>query len=418
MTINTNLSQKFKLQQKLTLSLQQAVHVLQLPIVELASWVQLQIEENPLLHQEYNPPAEIDCDRSGFEVLEELDENFVQAVFPEYPEELPSLENLIPSSPSLYHHLMEQAKAAFPDPIDLYMAEQIIGHLDFQGFLGDFKANGDILAKIQTFDPPGIAARNLQECLLIQLKEKSLAFRLIKDHFDDLLHARWSLLTQKLSLTETEIQLILRQEISPLNFHPASKFCPPSSHFMIPDIVIDSNETIHINEEPLPQFTVQTSPCSDMDRYYTAGKWMEKILSRRRQILTQIMHSLIQKHPDFFQGATTVSHPLTLQQMAHELGLHHSTIARAVKDKYVACPQGIFPLRHFFPHTLTKNDTVSHLSAKKLLQELIKNEDKKKPLSDSALMRLMQEAGIPCARRTVAKYRHLLQIPTASLRRK
>lgn len=146
---------------------------------------------------------------------------------------------------------------------------------------------------------------------------------------------------------------------------------------------------------------------------------MEQVLLRRHDILTQIMNSLLQKHPEFFFEAASLR-PLSLHQIAQELGLHTSTIARAVKDKYIACPRGIFPLKHFFPHASNiKEDgkTISHLAARQLLQDLIAAEDKKKPFSDNALVRLMAEAGIPCARRTIAKYRRALHIPTASQRK-
>ena len=427
MAIKTNLLQINKLQVNLTFVLQQAFHVLQLPITELASWVQLQIEENPLLQFQdargSDEATELDFDRQGFEVLDELDETFIHAVFPEYPQSPPSPENLIPASTSLYHHLMQQAKIAFNSPSALHLAEQIIGNLDHQGFLGDFKADPDILAKIQTFDPPGIAARSLQESLLIQLKGKegSLAYQLIAHHFDDLLRSRWSYLTKTLGYSLETIQAVLRKEISPLDFHPASKF--QTTHFipLIPDIIVDPTSPIKINEDLLPAYTLNPSPCSEMNRYHTAGKWMEKILARRRHILTQIMEALLKKHPEFFHEGKKTLHTLSLEQLAEELGLHCSTVARAVKDKYVACPRGVFPLKYFFPHTSTVNEegtTISHLDAKKLLQELIRTEDKKKPFSDSALTRLMIEAGIPCARRTITKYRRLLHIPSAAQRKK
>lgn len=400
MKIKLHLNQKLKPQQNLflTLAIQQALKVLQLPIMELAAWVELQIEENPLLQRIETPSdetaTELDFNTQGFEVLDHLDENFSDAVFPE------SSENLVSSEPpafvSLYSHLMAQAETAFSSPADLAYAEQIIGHLDERGFLTDFSPRMEILAKIQEFDPPGIAARNLQECLLLQLQEGSMAHTFVRDHFHDLL--------------EGICPKTVRKELAGLDFYPGAKFQSHTVPATTPDIILeptDSGLQILINEEPLPRFELMNSP--ELPHFYRAGKWVEKVLARRRHILTEMMQILLKKHPEFFLE-NGVPNPYSLEKMAKELGLHTSTVARAVKDKYLACPRGIFPLKEFFPY--------SHAKSKKLLKELIADEDKQKPLSDLSLMRLMTEAGIPCARRTVAKYRRLLKIPAASQRRR
>jgi RNA polymerase sigma-54 factor len=435
MKIKTHLDLKFKTQQALvlTMAMQQALYVLQLPITDLIQWVQLQIEQNPLLQFDETPledhPSELDFDAQGFEVLDHLDETFVQGLFPDdILEESPSLENLAQASTSLHDHLMGQARNAFDDPEQLAHAEEIIGNLDEKGFLGDFEADPQILTIIQTFDPPGIAARNLQESLLIQLsslnKQDSLAYFLLSHHFNDLLRCRLSYLAKKLRMTVSEIQASLQKEISSLDFHPASRFQSTSSAVVIPDIIIeqmDNSFQIKINEAPLPRFTLSPPSMANLNSHYTEGKWMEKILSRRREILTKIVQYLLVKHSEFFSGATQNLMPLSMQEMAKELQLHESTVARAVKDKYVACPRGIFSLRYFFPYTSSKqNDgtAISHVDSKQLLLQLILHEDKKKPLSDNALARSMSKAGIPCARRTVAKYRKGLNIPPASHRRK
>lgn len=435
MKIKTHLDLKFKTQQALvlTMAMQQALYVLQLPITDLIQWVQLQIEQNPLLQFDETPlddhVTELDFDAQGFEVLDHLDENFVQAVFPsDSLDETPSLENLARASISLHEHLMQQARTAFEDPIHLSHAEEIIGNLDEKGFLGAFEADPLILSVIQTFDPPGIAARTLQESLLIQLsilnKQNSLAYFLLSHHFDDLLRCRLSYVAKKLKMTVSEIQASLKKEISSLDFHPASRFQSTSSAVVIPDIIIeqlDNSLQIKINEAPLPRFTLSPPSMATLNSHYTEGKWMEKVLSRRREILTKIVQYLLVKHSGFFSGTTQNLTPLSMQELAKELQLHESTVARAVKDKFVACPRGIFSLRYFFPHTSSKQDdgtAISHVGSKQLLLQLILQEDKKKPLSDNALARAMSKAGIPCARRTVAKYRKVLNIPPASHRRK
>ncbi len=435
MKIKTHLELKFKTQQALvlTMAMQQALYVLQLPVTDLVQWVQLQIEQNPLLQFDESSsddlPSELDFDLQGFEVLDHLDETFVQGLFPDETfEEKVSLENLIPSSTSLHDYMMEQARGAFDDPQQLAHAEEIIGNLDEKGFLGDFDADPQILKIVQSFDPPGIAARNLQESLLIQLrfqkKESSLAYLLISEHFDDLLRCRLSFIAKKFHMTISDIQASLKKDISSLDFHPASRFQTATAAPIIPDVMIEQRDThfhIRINEAPLPRFTLSPPSMTNLNSHYTEGKWMEKILSRRRDILTKIVQFLLVKHREFFTGSTQNIEPLAIQELAKELQLHESTIARAVKDKYVACPRGIFSLKYFFPHvssTTEDGTTISHVESKQLLLKLILQEDKNKPLSDDALARAMSKAGIRCARRTISKYRKVLNIPPASHRRK
>lgn len=435
MKIKTNLDLKFKTQQSLvlTMAMQQALYVLQLPVTDLVQWVQLQIEQNPLLQFDETPledhPTELDFDAQGFEVLDHLDETFVRGLFPdEIFEEPVCLENLVHASISLYDHLMQQARTAFHSSEQLAHAEQIIGNLDEKGFLGNFEADPQILRVVQSFDPPGIAARHLQECLLIQLraqkKEASVAYFLLDQHFNDLLRCRLSYLAKKLQMKISEIQAALQKDISGLDFHPASRFQASSSAAVIPDIIIEQIDTgyqVKINESLLPRFILSPPSFANLNRHYTEGKWMEQILARRREILTKIINYLLKRHAGFFSGTTQNLEPISMQEIAHELELHESTIARAVKDKYVSCPRGIFALRYFFPHLSATNEAgkaISHVSSKQLLKQLVEREDKNKPLSDKALAQAMSKAGIPCARRTIAKYRKVLNIPSASLRRK
>jgi RNA polymerase sigma-54 factor len=433
MKIKTSLDIKLKTHQSLvlTMAMQQALYVLQMPVTELVQWVQLQIEQNPLLQFDdssaEDAPEELDFENQGFEILNHLDDTFVQGLFPdEHVEEKAPLENLAPASVTLFDHLMEQARSTFSAE-QLPQAEEIIGNLDEKGFLGECDADPEILKTIQTFDPPGIAARNLRESLLIQLslqnKEKSLASFLIERHFDDLLRCRLAYLAKKLQMKASEIQAALKKDISPLDFQPGARFKKVLAAVVIPDIYIEQTDLgylVKVNESILPRFTLTPSSFANLSRHYTEGKWMEQVLAKRREILTKIIRLLLEKHADFFSGATQNLNPLSMLDTSKELQLHESTIARAVKDKYVACPQGIFPLRHFFPHTSTTESgkAISHLDAKQLLKQLVEFEDKNKPLSDNALARAMAKAGIPCARRTVAKYRRVLNIPPASHRRK
>jgi RNA polymerase sigma-54 factor len=424
--INTNLNLRLKTQQALilTLGMQQALHILQLPVTELAGWLQCQIEQNPALQFDESPSdddfSELNLEADGFEILNHLDETFVQSVFPD--ESIPE-EKQISAPSSLHDHLMAQARVVLTDPEMLHKAEEIIGHLDSRGFIGDCFPDMDILKIVQTFDPPGIAARNLRESLLIQLellgKKTTLAYQIIENHFEAIMKGKLSYVAQQIQSTPSRLTALLKHEISSLNFHPGSQFRSDPSPSIIPDIFVEQmgkNWNIKINETFLPRFTI-AAPSPEISNFYSEAKWIQTILERRGEILRKITSYLLEKHASFFQGTTTNIEPFTLQEMSQKLNLNESTIGRAVKDKYLSCPQGIFSLKHFFPHSATKGTETSHLDAKKLLKHLIDQEDKKHPLSDLTLAQAMAEAGIPCARRTIAKYRKSLKIPTASLRK-
>ncbi len=420
---------KLKPQQSMNMSLamQQALQVLQLPVTELAAWVQQQIEENPVLQfEEERSEEELDVEKTGFEILEHLDETFVQGIFPEEQTEFSPLEVASPSI-SLYDHLMQQALSAFSTQEELGQAENIIGNLDEKGFLGTTEVDADVLAIIQSFDPPGIGARTLQECLLIQLKlqkkEKCLSYLLIQNYFHHLLQGRLSLIGKELHLKSSDIQAVLRKEISPLDFHPGAKFTSKMSPTPIPDIIIeqiDQEYQIKINDSDIPRYILHAPSFAHLSHHYARGKWMEKVLARRSQILTQITRHLLENHASFFSGKKDELEPLSIQKMAEHLQLHESTIARAVKDKYLSCPKGIFPLKYFFQKvssTNEKGEKISSQTLKKLLKKMIEEEDKQNPLSDEHLSHFMSQAGSPCARRTVAKYRRLLNIPPATHRK-
>ena len=423
--INANLDLKLKTQQALilTLGMQQALYILQLPIVELAQWLQCQIEQNPALQFDDSPPEddfqELDFEAEGFGVLNHLDETFVHSVF---PEESVAEEKQVVAFMSLHDHLMAQARAVFTDSATLKQAEEIIGNLDRDGFIGDFSSDPSILKTVQTFDPPGIAARDLRESLLIQLrllkKENTWAYQIMETHFEALMEGKLSWVAQQIQSTPSLLIALLKKEISSLNFHPGATFDSNFSPAIIPDIIVEyigGHWAIKINETPLPRFKL-SSP--ELFNFYSEAKWVQTILKRREEILRKIVTYLLEKHAGFFQRTTSVIEPFTLQEMSQKLHLNESTIGRAVKDKYLSCPQGIFSLKYFFPHAAVKGTTISHLYAKKILQRLIDQEDKTRPLSDLALSQTMAEEGIPCARRTIAKYRKSLKIPGAFQRKK
>lgn len=415
----------------LSTNMQEALYILQLPVMDLAQWIENQIEQNPLLEKRDETESildEMDFYHQGFEVLNELDETFITSIFPEecYPET--TLENRYASPISLYQHLLEQAQLTFPNIKDLQHAELIIGNLNQNGFLENFDPDPHILRIIQTFDPPGVAARSLKECFLIQLqyqkKEDSLLFCVIRDHFEEFLNNKWIILAKKLGISGAELKQSLKKEISYLNLDPTQHFENSPMIFLIPDVFIEFRDgvwNIKLNESPLPNFHLSSVYHPSLKSYYRRGKWVQKILKKREDIICEIVLVLVKKHESFFKGISDVIQPLTMQSVSQELHLHQSTIARAIKDKYLSCPRGIFSMKYFFPHfsTTKKNEsTSSHIEAKQRLKQLIEQENKSSPLSDSYLSQALNDCGIVCARRTVAKYRKLLKIPSTYHRKK
>ncbi len=420
-----------KQQQMLTAGMQQALHVLQLPLIELSEWLKAEIEQNPLLTavedegegREEEPDsidtAELDFEQNSFEILERGDENFTRGLFSDSEESKSGIEPQTPYSPSLFEHLMQQARLAFHTKEELTQAEWIIGNLDERGF---FTGEGPsaILEVIQQFDPPGIAARNLQESLRIQLRLKGkatdLAYRVIDQHFEDLIHNRLPLVQKNLGCTAEELKAAIHQEIASLNLQPAG--CLPSSPLpsLTPDLILRKEEkgwSVEVNEEWIPKFRLVEG--ASESRYLASARWLRRALERRQATLKAIAHYLIKTQGAYLSGDQQGLLPMTMEEVAQAIGLHESTIARAVADKYVSCPRGLLALRSFFTAALAEG--VSNHTVKQLLKQMIAEENKRLPLSDRALSLKIAQRGIPCARRTVAKYRSTLKIPSAAQRR-
>lgn len=427
-------------QQKLlmTTGMQQAILVMQLPILELSEWVKREVESNPVL--------EVQTQECDWEENEAFSKRKRQSIDRRPSKEL--LENLVPAPPSLFDHLFSQAQCHFTDPHDIQLAKILIGHLDEKGFLNTplkelSQAASEeklhkILSGIQTFDPPGIAAGSLQESLLIQLriknKQKTTAYRIIQEHFQDLLHNRRLCLSKKLHLSVGHITQAIENDIAPLDLNPADRFTAHHTFTIIPDLFffcVDDVWKIEINHGCLPRFHLAPSfrqaiekerltpeEHSYLRRHLTSGKWIRHIVEKRKMTLWKIGEFLLKAQSAFFQEGTLV--PLTMAEAAAALGLHESTIARAVANKYLSCPQGTFALRDFFNHGLRSEEGkhISHQTVRLKLKELIASEDKHKPYSDAQIKQELGKIGIPCARRTVAKYRRLLKIASASRRKR
>lgn len=449
-------TQNVKQIQRLILSpqMQQALHLLQLPVLELGPAIEDELSQNPLLEfSEEGPPS-----LEEFEILNLFDDQMRLPSFQGQREEedlKTFIENTISYERSLFDHLMEQARETFSSKRERKLAEMIIGNLDHDGMLTtpleeiaafcecQTQELISLLKTIQTFDPFGVGAQSLKESLLLQLKargkENSLAYRIIQDHYEDILQNRIPLIAKSLSRSVDEIRQTIIQEIALLDLHPGTNQSDGHYrqivHHLTPDLTINFSEgkfSIEINDEHIPNIRLnhhylhmlhdQALPNetrSYIQEKISSGKWLLRNLHERHQTLYRIAQQLIEKQAAFLSSPTGKLVPLTMKEIAEILDLHESTVARAVANKYASCIRGVLPLRSFFTHAYVteQGENISSQTVKELVVQILKQEDKRHPLSDEIISSMIKKQGIPCARRTVAKYRQELNIGNTTQRR-
>lgn len=480
--LQTNQSQSLKQMQRLIMSpqMQQAISLLQMPLVELVDRLEEEIEQNPLLEngdqhdpeddeQELEETEQVDSflekelnfEDKDLEILKRLDEDlrdfFAESgnSYMQRTEEDNKLQTFLESSlrteSSLFDHLMGQAGYTFDTKNGISMAEALIGNFDESGFfsvpieevciLTGFKKEElqSVLNLIQNFDPPGVGARNLQESLLIQLqrfgKKNSLAYKIIEHHYQDLLHNKIPEMQKNLRASAKEINEAIGNDISVLDLHPGANFSKIPNLPIVADVIISvENEALSVstNDDILPSLKFNRRYMKLLDdpsvpletkefikQKIMSARWFCRNLQQRHQTIERIAHFLTKKQHAFFMSPNGKLQPLTMKIVAEELNLNESTIARAVANKYVDTPRGLFPLRYFFTNSYSTDDgqDISSESVRDDLLKIIKEENKKKPFSDEAISIILQEKGIHCARRTVAKYRKLLDIGNAHQRK-
>jgi len=427
--LNVNQSQKLRLSYNIHLCLK----ILQLPLLELKQFLQSQIESNFLLEFDFENSQKNTSDTG---------KSFSQ------PNVNPSIQ-WQPFKPSLFEYLMKQAHETFESKNALKIAEMIIGSLNKKGYLEEniYNIAKNTLSKpkevekvlhiLQRFDPIGVAARNLQECLMIQAHEKfgekSLSYRILQFHFDDLLHCRMSKILKKFTISKETLEKCIKIDIASLSFHPGASFSQELMQPLIPDIELCKEKNtwaIKIHDEDLPPIhfhepylthLLQVKDISqkrEMRKLYKDALWLKKAMNHRNHLLTEIVKILLEKQPFFFKEEKLLL-PLTIKDIAQELNISQSTASRAIADKYIKVPFGIFPLRSFFSTPVkTAQTEIAQTAALKILKSIISHEDKKRPYTDIQLVNQLRKQGITCARRTIAKYRRLMKIASAKYRQK
>jgi RNA polymerase sigma-54 factor len=393
--------------------MQKSLEVLQMPLEELSLWLQSEIEQNPYLEWDENSYC---LWNTPYTRVDKLD---------------------TPYKPSLFEHLLEQAKIAFTNPFLLEIATWIIGNLEPTGFLPleplqcplSYTSHQwqQCLTTIQQFDPPGIAAKDLQESLLLQLKitekENSLPSEILKESSQELITHNFIDIQKKHGISKTELQKALK-ELSSLNPYPGHAFSQNNLPPPPIDIILEAHENSFELEVLQPRVlfkehlaeSLNTEEKKICKQYDLRARQVLSSLEKRASTLQKIANYLISKQKAYLIRETEILSPISAKMIAEEFNLHESTITRALAHKHLSCPRGIIPLKDLLSSALSEN--ISSDAAQKLLKKWILEENKLAPLSDKEILEKMKGLGIPCARRTITKYRHLLQIPSSRARLK
>jgi RNA polymerase sigma-54 factor len=451
----------------LTPSLQQAIKLLPMSTLELAELLTQEMVENPLLEevptedapaQEAQPaepekPKEQETwDDADYEYFfgEYLDEGY-RPRQPQEVKELPPIENTLSSKSSLSDHLMWQLNLQQVDDSLRDVGAAIIGNIDDDGYLvasvNEIAALGDwdptlverALEHIQGFDPVGVGARDLQECLLLQIRHLGLAGTpteaLVRDHLRLLQNHRIPELAKHLNLEPEEVKTHI-ELIKHLDPKPGARYTPAESQYVIPDVYIVKTEDgyrAQLNEDGLPQLRISPvyrrlldkgGETSDETRAYVKDKfrsalWLLKSVDQRQKTIVKVATSIINFQRGFLDSGVEHLRPLVLRDVAGDIGMHESTVSRVVNNKYMHTPQGVYEMKFFFHSGISSSygESVSSVTIKQRIRKIIEAEDARRPYSDSKIMSILQREGLVLARRTIAKYREELKIPTSNQRK-
>lgn len=481
------LKQNLKLTQQLIMTpqLQQAIKLLQLSRLELVDTISQEMEENPLLEEalteEYTeneavPESDVVeiADREEIKTIERTEEitgegdgkeefdwnSYLEDYGPtgvrydRKEDEAPSWDNMMMVKPSLTNHLMWQLKLSRFTDAEMRIGEQIIGNLDGNGYLmasleeiatqEGVEENfvESVLEKIQEFDPPGIAARDIKECLLIQAKILGvltpLIEKLIKEHLKDLETKNYNNIAKKMKVSLSEI-LRAVVVISSMDPKPGRIYSEERIDTITPDVYVfkaGDEYKIVLNDDGLPKLRISnfykeimsginTDPDAEVSKKYIREKmqsatWLIKSIQQRHRTIYKVTESILKLQRDFFDQGIDYLKPLVLRDIADDVEMHESTISRVVTNKYMHTPRGIFELKYFFSSRIqkTSGDAIASKSVKEEIKKIVGSEDPKKPYSDSDIVNLLKKSGISIARRTVAKYREMMGVLPSSKRKK
>lgn len=479
----SQMSQKFDLRQSqnlvMTPQLQQAIKLLQLNNVELAEYVEGELAQNPLLEKAENEDSADDSSDSQPAERDDMQDDFDQVwtgneqdggsdgdfdpgssmanigaggsrTFDNLDQ---SFENSIKSEATLREHLAEQLHVAFDDPRDLLIGAMVIDRLDEAGYLREdphalaeqlgcsSERMQKLLTRMKHFDPTGIFARDLNECLALQLEERGqldAPMRALLANLQMLADHDFAGLAAACDVNETYLQDMIA-DIRALNPRPASNFDHFVVQTVVPDVLmrklpktVGGGWRVELNTETLPKVLVnqhyytqvagQTKDKKDkeyLNQQLNSASWLVKALDQRAKTILKVASEIIEQQEGFFLYGIEFLKPLTLKDIAEQIDMHESTVSRVTNNKYIGTPRGIFELKYFFSTALGDGDNAhSAESVKARIKTMIDAESPDAILSDDAITAALEKDGIEIARRTVAKYREMLHIPSSVQRRK
>jgi RNA polymerase sigma-54 factor len=496
------MAQGLQLSQRLTQSLvlapqlQQSLALLQAPTLELKALVEQELQQNPVLEEApevdpemrekdgdaekpaeaadpTEPPADVAFDgttdkssaephddfQAEFDRLVQLDQewrdHFAQTNLPmrasaEDEEKRQFMFDSLVAGTSLQEMLLEQVReSALPEEF-WPVAEMVIGNIDEYGYLKatieELSASTsvpadkilDVLKVIQSFEPSGVGARDLRECLMLQLeragRQKTLEYRIVSEFMDALGKRRIPEIARGTGVYVDEVQDAL-EEIARLEPRPGRSFLPDNDQYILPEVFVQRSAgdfAVSTNNDHIPHLRIsntykdlmaQGENSAEVRNYIRekirAGKFLIKSLHQRQQTILNIAREIVHRQREFMEKGVAFLKPLTMVQVAEVVGVHETTVSRAVSGKYMQTPQGIFEMKYFFTAGIqtASGDGMSNTSVKDMISDIFKREDTAKPLSDQEVVRMLKEKGIVIARRTVAKYRTELNIRPSNLRK-
>jgi len=495
--VKTGLSQSTSLRQELKINprLYQAMDLLYMPLLDLQQHLKQELLINPFLEmvepeddeEEAQQEGEADGTDPATDIAEpstpeteqkkegEIDweeillDGFDTPGHREEHEEKEYYEPVSVERRGLDDHLRDQVSLLDLNPRQLLLAEEFIGNIDENGWLACsleellpgindvvLKAAEELgrdavplytmdeaeamLATIQALDPPGVGARDLRECLLIQMREsgrlETLEGRLVSDAFDELISHRWSEISKRFGVSVIEVQKAA-DEVAKLDPKPGLRHSDATDNYIVADLVIDKIDGkyhVFINDANLPRLRlskIYQEIAKDRRKFdgenkefisskLNSANWMIQAIEQRRQTMLKVTNYIVDRQRDFFEKGIQHLRPLTLREVAEHIGMHESTVSRVTNEKFVQTPRGVLPLKFFFSSGLstTGGEDVSARGIKDQIQKLVEGEDPRNPLTDQAIVAILSDQGVNIARRTVAKYRDQLGVLSARMRKR
>ena len=493
MRLDTSMTQRLEQKMILAPRMIQSMEILQLPIMALQERIEQELQDNPVLEQRENgadeeetPPEEklepapeaveehpiddpervldFDGDEKDFDRLLAINEDWSDHFNEEHrpssnriddamDKKHDAMVNMAARPQSLQDYLLDQLGFLDAAGRELEFLQTLIAHIDERGYLAtpledvartlepppsvaDLEA---ALARLQKLDPPGVGARNKEECLLLQLTpetpHREAVRALVLNHLEDIQHNRLPVIQKRTGFDLETIHAAI-EVLKHLNPQPGASFTTDNIPYVVPDIVVDKGESgdyevkllddwtpnIYISRRLIELYRDKTADQQTKEflkRKIQSAQWLIEAIEQRRNTLSKVTRAIIKHQKSFLDKGPEFIEPLKMQQIADQVGVHVTTVSRAVDDKWVQTPRGIFPLKRFFgggTHT-SSGEEVAWETIKQKLLDIVAHEDKNNPLSDEDLVKKLEEAGYPIARRTITKYRKMLNIASSRQRK-